>query len=74
MLKIPRRESMINKPNLNEELRRSSSLSMQHFQSNPSMPLGAICELNVNEASNLLEDISKSDKNGNVKFFKNQIV
>ncbi len=73
MLKIPRRESMINKPNLNEELRRSSSLSMQHFQSNPSMPLGAICELNVNEAANLLEDISKSDKNGNVKFFKNQI-
>ena len=73
MLKNPKRESLLTKSNLNQELRRSSTLSMQkNFISNPSIPFESFSKLNVSEAGDSKE-FKKSEKNENVKFFKNSI-
>lgn len=73
MLKIPKRESLLVKTNLNEELRRSSSLTMQkNLISNPSLALETISKLNLSEISNS-KYFDKKETNGNVKFFKNSI-
>ena len=74
LLKLPNRESGLNKHNLNDELRRSSSLSLKrNLLSNTSIALESICKLNVSEPGILQEDLNKSVKNGSVKFFKNEI-